>query len=201
MKEIRNIIRTQNNAQTASKANTHDELRIVKLVDRAASGDLEAFGELYSEYLDRIYRYIFYRVRNTMIAEDITEEVFVKAWKSIYSCKGRGHTFLSWLYRIAHNQVVDNFRSRRKEDLSVETEELADVSVIETGVEANLEWQEVLGLIAALPQNQAQVITMKFIEGLDNCEIGRIMGKSQGAVRILQMRALATLRYKMSGDK
>ena len=201
MRELRNIYSNQNNAQTAGDTEIHVKSKAVELVDRAASGDLKAFGELYSIYLDQIYRYVFYRVRNKMIAEDITEEVFIKAWKSINSCKGKGDTFLSWLYRIAHNQVVDDFRSRRKEDQLTETENLADVSAIESGVEEDLEWQELSALIATLPQSRAQVITMKFIEGLDNHEIGRVMGKSQGAIRVLQMRALTMLRQKLSGEK
>jgi len=201
MNEFRNNNRKQNEARTAGEANTYEEFEPVELVDRAASGDFEAFGEIYSMYLDQVYRYVFYRVRNKMTAEDITEEVFVKAWRSIGSCKGRGHTFLPWLYRIAHNQMVDDFRSRKREVSSVGIDDLADVSAPESRAETGLEWRELSELIAALPQNQGQVITMKFIEGMDNREIGRAMGKSQGAVRVLQMRALATLRQKLSGDR
>ena len=198
MKDFRNK-REENKAQATAEAVTHEQSKILRLVERAGGGDFEAFGNLYSIYLDRIYRYVFYQVRGKMIAEDITEEVFVKAWKAIGSCKGKEQTFSSWLYRIAHNQVIDNLRSKRKQ-LSLEMETVDKVSGPELEVEAELERQELLGLIACLPQNQRQVIILKFIEGLDNCEIGQVMGKSQGAVRVLQMRALARLRRELSRE-
>jgi len=190
----------QKEPQTAGDIESGNEFKTIKLVDRAASSDFEAFGELYSMYLDKIYRYVFYQVRNKMIAEDITEEAFVKAWKSIDSCKGKGHTFLSWLYRIAHNQAVDYFRSRQREVSLLDIDNLPDTSASASTAEAGLERKELLELIAALPQNQGQVINMKFIEGMDNREIARAMDKSQGAIRVLQMRALATLRQRLSGD-
>ena len=196
MKFIRNNSRQISKSQASAKDITGDESEIVGLVERAAGGDVEAFGELYSIYLDRIYRYVFHQVKDKMTAEDITEEVFVKAWKAIGSCKGRGRTFSPWLYRIAHNQLIDNLRSRRKY-LPTEMETLAETGGPELGVEEKLERQELLATISHLPHNQKQVIILKFIEGLDNLEIGRIMGKSQGAVRVLQMRALVTLRQRL----
>jgi RNA polymerase sigma-70 factor (ECF subfamily) len=135
-----------------------------------------------------------------MTAEDVTEEVFLKAWKAIKSCKGKEQTFSSWLYRIAHNQVIDNLRSQRKY-LSTEMEPSAEVNGPELEAEGKQERQEMLETISCLPQNQKQVIILKFIEGLDNQEIGKIMGKSQGAIRVLQMRALATLRQILSREK
>lgn len=200
MREFR-IISKRSDAGAAGDNEVRTKPETLELVDRAASGDIEAFGELYRIYLDQVYRYVFYRVRNQMIAEDITEEAFIKAWKSIKSCKGKGQTFLPWLYRIAHNQLVDDFRSRRKETQLVDIDRIAEPADNDQRAEAGMEWQELTGLIAALPQNQGQVVTMKFIEGMDNREIGQAMGKSQGAIRILQMRALATLRQRLSGDR
>ncbi len=197
---IRNIFREENKAQEAVRTVTADQSESVRLIKRAAGGDFEAFGELYSIYLDRIYRYVFYQIMDKMTAEDVTEEVFLKAWKAIGSCRDKEETFSSWLYRIAHNQVIDNLRSQRKH-LSIDMESLAEVGGPELEAEEKLERQELLGTISDLPQNQKQVIILKFIEGLDNREIGRIMGKSQGAIRVLQMRALATLRQKLGEEK
>jgi RNA polymerase sigma-70 factor (ECF subfamily) len=197
---IRNNIIEENKAQEAAKTVTYDQSESVRLVKRAVGGDFEAFGELYNIYLDRIYRYVFYQVRDKMTAEDVTEEVFLKAWKAIKSCKGKEQTFSSWLYRIAHNQVIDNLRSQRKY-LSTEMEPSAEVNGPELEAEGKQERQEMLETISCLPQNQKQVIILKFIEGLDNQEIGKIMGKSQGAIRVLQMRALATLRQRLSREK
>ena len=200
MKIVRNNFKEEKKSQTASGTAPCNESEITGLVKRAAGGDVKAFGELYSIFLERIYRYVFYLVKNKIAAEDITEEVFVKAWKAIDSCKGKEQTFSSWLYRIAHNHVIDNLRRIQKHP-SIKIETMDKVSSPELEAEEEMERQELLRVITCLPQNQRQVIILKFIEGLDNCEIGQIMGKSQGAIRILQMRALATLRQELSTEK
>lgn len=200
VKQIRNKVDGRNKAGTTTRTVIPDQFEIVRLIKRAAGGDFEAFGELYSIYLDRIYRYVFYQVKDKMTAEDITEDVFIKAWRAISSCKGKEKTFSSWLYRIAHNHVIDIFRSQKKE-LSTEMETVAELSDPKLEVETELERQELLNGIDCLPQNQKQVIVLKFIEGLDNREIGQIMDKNQGAIRILQMRALTKLREKLSSEQ
>ena len=133
-----------------------------------------------------------------MIAEDITQEVFIKAWKAIGSCKGKEQTFSSWLYRIAHNQVVDQFRSAQKRPaVEITLDSLPESSDIEKETEIKLEWEQTLETISCLPEKQKQVIVLKFIEGMDNREIEKITGKSQNAIRVLQMRALNTLRQQL----
>ena len=133
-----------------------------------------------------------------MIAEDITQEVFIKAWKAIGSCKSREQTFSSWLYRIAHNQVIDQFRSTQKRlAIEITAESLPGSSDIEKDAEIKLEWEQTLETISCLPEKQKQVIILKFIEGMDNHEIENITGNSQNAIRVLQMRALNTLRQQL----
>lgn len=202
---IRNKVREENKVQEAARTITPEQPEIAGLVKRATSGDFEAFGELYSIYLDRIYRYVFYQVKDKMTAEDVTEEVFLKAWKAIGSCKGKELTFSPWLYRIAHNHIIDYLRSRQKylskKYSATEVGNIAGAGGPEPEMEAKLEWQELLETISCLPQNQKQVVLLKFTEGLDNREISHIMGKSQGAIRVLQMRALATLRRRLSTQK
>jgi RNA polymerase sigma-70 factor (ECF subfamily) len=194
-------------AEKASEATSYDEAEIARLVERAAGGDFEAFGELYNIHLDRIYRYVFYQVKDKMTAEDLIEEIFVKAWKAIGSYRGKGQAFSSWLYRIAHNYLVDYFRKSQKrkfldmERRSLEMETAATVASPEQESERKAVRQELMEAISYLRDNQRQVILLKFVEGLDNREIGEIMGKSQGAVRILQMRALATLRKRLSSEE
>ncbi|HEY51455.1 MAG TPA: sigma-70 family RNA polymerase sigma factor [Dehalococcoidia bacterium] len=183
---------------TANKPENVRQTDIIILVEKAIEGNVEAFGELYGIFLDRIYRYVFYQVRDRMTAEDITEEVFIKAWNAISSCKGKEKTFSAWLYRIAHNRVIDIFRSREKEQL-IEMDPVAEAGSTELEVETEIDHRELLDSIAELPPNQKQVIILKYIEGLDNREIERIMGKKQGAIRILQMRALARLRERLNG--
>jgi len=197
MQNMRNI--NKENIHETRESPASQSTEIAGLVKRAAGGDYGAFGDLYSLYVERIYRYAFYQVKDKMTAEDITEEVFIKAWKAISSCKGKEQTFSSWLYRIAHNQVIDIFRNQRKER-AVEIETVADLHDPGTDVEIGLAHQELLDSIADLPANQKQVIVLKFIEGLDNREIERVMGKSQGAIRVLQMRALTELRGKLGSQ-
>jgi len=199
MQYLRNSNTGEEKGQATTQAVTNDQSRIIRLVERASSGDIEAFGNLYTIYVERIYRYVFYQVKDKMTAEDITEEVFIKAWRAIDSCKGRGETFSSWLYRIAHNCTIDALRSRQKR-LARETEVTADVSYSKQEAEVRLKRQELLEAVARLPQNQKQVIILKFIEGLDNQEIGQVMNKNQGAIRVLQMRALAALRQRLGGE-
>jgi RNA polymerase sigma-70 factor, ECF subfamily len=173
------------------------EAETISAVKRAIEGDMQAYGRLYSLYVDRIFRYILYQVGDRMTAEDITEEVFLKSWKSIASCKGREQTFSAWLYRIAHNHLVDTFRKNRR-NISLDTIELADEKNPETEVEDRLDLQKVLEEVKKLPEPQKQVILLKFLDDADNEEIGRILGKRQGAVRALQMRALINLREKFN---
>ena len=189
-------VREENNTQETSQT------EVTKLIERASGGDFEAFGELYGIYLDRIYRYVFYQLREKMAAEDLTEEIFLKAWRAIGSYKGKGQAFSSWLYRIAHNHVIDEFRSRRKQMVSLEAEMEIATEVAEPQQEMGkkLAEQEMLRLISCLPRKQKQVIILKFVEGLDNREIGQITGKSQGAIRISQMRALTALRQRLGGE-
>lgn len=199
MQNFRNSNTGEEKGQATTPAVVNDQSRIIRLVERAASGDIEAFGKLYTIYVEQIYRYAFYQVKDKMTAEDITEEVFIKAWRAIDSCKGRGETFSSWLYRIAHNCTIDVFRKRQKR-LAMETEATADVSYSQQEAEVSLKRRELSEALAHLPQNQRQVIILKFIEGLDNQEIGQVMNKNQGAIRVLQMRALAALRHRLSGE-
>jgi len=186
-------VREESKAQETRETVTYSETAIARLIESATGGDFGAYGELYGIYLDRIYRYVFYQVKDKMTAEDLVGEVFVKAWKAIGSYKGKSQAFSAWLYRIAHNHLIDDFRKRRKLT-SLEMETPAETGNPEQEAEGKLVQQELSEAINDLPQNQKQVILLKFIEGLDNSEIGKIMGKSQGAIRVLQMRALAALR-------
>ena len=172
---------------------TSEEKENVELVKGAVEGDVDAYGKLYEIYLDRIYRYVFYRTRDVMIAEDITEEVFLRAWKNIGSCRGKEHTFRPWLYRIAHNQIVDTFRKNHRYS-HVEIVDCDRADSIEDTVEFEVEWQQLLTAISTLPEPQKEIILLKFVEGASNQEIEQITGKRQGAIRALQMRALASLR-------
>ena len=122
-----NIFRGGKGSQDIATGKIYKPSEIDSLVNKAACGNFEAFGKLYSLYLDRIYRYTLYQVRDKMTAEDITEEVFVKAWKAIGSCKGKGRTFSAWIYRIAHNHIINTLRNSQK-CVSLDVENITEIS-------------------------------------------------------------------------
>jgi RNA polymerase sigma-70 factor, ECF subfamily len=171
------------------------------LVARAVAGDRQAFGDLYECHLDAIYRYIYYRVGDTHEAEDLTETVFVKAWEALDRYRAGEVPFAAWLYRIAHNQVVDRHRTARP------TAELPDQHP-DPGLGANPEAQAAQNemsrvLAAALAQLDPlgqQVLTLRFINGLSHAETAQIVERPEGTVRVLQHRALAQLRGLLLGQ-
>jgi len=164
------------------------------LVARAIKRDSDAFGQLYECCLDRIYRYVYYRVNSVTEAEDLTEQVFLKAWEAIDRYEQRGVPFLAWLYRLAHNLVVDHYRGQRQtvplEDVR-ETEELSED--IEASVHAQLDAEEVREALQRLSPEHQQLITLRFVEGMSHAEVAQIVGKSEGATRVVQYRALQAL--------
>ena len=181
-------------------ARVRQDPEVIMLVDKAAKGNFEAFGKLYGMFMDKIYRYAYYQVKDRMTAEDITENVFVKAWKRIATCKGRGRTFVAWLYRIAHNEIIDTRQAKQKM-VAIELDDISDLDTPEFQTDRKFEYEELAEQIAELPENQRQVIILKFVEGLSNAEIGQILNKSEGAIRILQMRALTAMREKLGGGR
>jgi RNA polymerase sigma-70 factor (ECF subfamily) len=133
-----------------------------------------------------------------MMAEDITEEVFIKAWKAMKSCRGRASTFSSWIYRIAHNHVINCVRDNNR-TVTMAMESLVGISDRRQVVDRTLDGYDLAEMLDYLPGNQKQVIILKFVVGMDNKDISRIMNKSEVAIRILQMRALSELRKQIGG--
>ena len=180
---------------------SYDEAALVK---RAVAGDADAFGELYLLHLDAIYRYAYYRVGDAKDAEDITEQVFLKAGEALPGYKQLGNPFTSWLYRIAHNVIVDHHR-RQKPTVPMPLPEKAGwESKQPTSLEQVIEAEEAAALssaIARLSEEQQQVITLRFIEGLNHAEVARIMDKSEGACRVIQHRALVALNRLLTEAK
>lgn len=167
---------------------------ISALVLKAQEGDTDAFAKLYDELVTPLYRYVYYRVEPD-IAEDITEEAFLKAWQNLKKYKPGEHPFSAWLFRIAHNLVVDHYR--KKQDFTEIDENLpAKESDIDPKRNTSLKIDKIQlhKIIRKLPDNYQQVIVLKYINDLSNPEISSVMGKSEGAIRTLQSRALKELR-------
>jgi RNA polymerase sigma-70 factor (ECF subfamily) len=175
-----------------------------QLVARAIGGDAAAFGTLYEHNMDAIYRYIYFRVEHTQEAEDLTEQVFLNAWQALPDYEPRGFSFASWLYRIAHNVVVDYQRQGKflADGETPETLVLADDKP--TSLEqviANEERQRLAGALRKLPEMQRDVILLRFVEGLSHDEVAAVVAKSPGACRTIQYRALLALETLLAGEK
>ena len=178
-----------------------DEKEILK---RASQGDEEAFGLLYENYVDRIFNYIYYRTGNVHDAEDLTARVFQRAMKHIPNYQDRGVPFSAWLYRIAHNLVANwhRDRSRKKEIAITEMMSLpARNEHPETTLLRTEKQDALLRLIRTLPSDRQQLLILKFVEGYSNVEIGKIMNRSEGAVKSLYHRTLLALRDQVDGLK
>ncbi|OGO21036.1 MAG: hypothetical protein A2Z14_12775 [Chloroflexi bacterium RBG_16_48_8] len=184
----------------ALTVNRQDDPKDRALIELAIEGDSEAFETLYLRHLEKIYRYIYFRVGDEAQAEDMAEEVFVKTWEALPNFKLGQNPFTSWLYRIAHNLLVDQYR--RRNPVSISEEELArhsDSSELpERIVGRKQEWEMLAKAVRQLDSLDQQVILLRFVEGLSHREIAAIIGKSQTASRVIQHRALKTLRALLS---
>jgi len=170
-----------------------------RLVGRAKQGEPEAFEQLYETYFDRIYRYIVIRVSNQADAEDLTQQVFLKALESIGSFRWRGVPFSSWLFRIAHNQVVDHYRKgSKRQTLPLDEENLLSDADPAAYAEQQLRGEQLAVACKQLTDAQREVISLRFAGGLSVAETARAMDKSEGAVRVMQHGALVRLRRILS---
>lgn len=165
------------------------------LLERAREYDTAALGAIYDRYSDRIYNYIYRRVGNANLAEDLTAAVFTKMLEAIRSAKPWRTSFSGWLYRIAHNIVVDHYRSWRKDaELPLEERLVADRGDPVSALDKTLNKEQLRTAIGHLTDDQTNVIWLKFVEGLSNAEVAEVLGKTEGAVKSLQHRALDALR-------
>ena len=166
-----------------------------RLIRRAKAGDPDAFAEIYDRYQPAIYRYIFYRVGDEAVAEDLTSEVFVRLVEKIDGFTYRGRPLLAWLYTIARNLVTDYHRqSSRSHFLPLEEGLVADSGNPEEAADLALVQRRLVHAIGRLTEAQRQVILLRFVEGMDTRSVAEVMGKPVGAVKALQHRALAAMR-------
>src|SRR5512142_1968019 len=138
-----------------------------RLVDLAKSGDGEAFARLYEAYFDRVYRFIFFRVTDDQVAEDLASQVFLKAWENLHRYKPKG-PFLAWLYAIARNTVIDSYRTRKQ---TVSLDDAAPLASPEEKLDDRLQLefdlQSLQAAMQRLTQEQQEVLTLKFIADYD----------------------------------
>jgi len=168
------------------------------LVERAQAGDSEAFGELYDRYVDLVYRYIYYRVGTTQLAEDLTSETFLRALRRISSFTWQGRDVGAWFVTIARNLIADHYKSGRYR-LEMTTDDIVETGskLVEDGPEnAVLESMQNKVLLEAVKQlnaEQQECIVLRFLQGLSVAETAQAMNKNDGAIKALQYRAIRSL--------
>ncbi len=172
------------------------------LAYRAARRDQLAFAELYDRYVEKIYKYIYYKSgRSEMEAEDLTAQVFTKAWAAIDRYHWEGYPFSTWLYRIASNQMIDTYRTRR-ETLPLENARTqSDGSDPLESVERAITSARVRDALQHLTDDQQRVISLRFLLGYSTAETADIMDKQPDAIRALQHRALHAMQTQLGADE
>ena len=184
---------------TTAPSRERGEPDVRSLVEHAQRGDREALEELYLIHFDRIYSYLHLSVGNRHDAEDITTQTFLKMLEAIGRFRWQSVPFSAWLFRIAHNLAIDHFRARRRVQWEDEVPEPPGVeeSSAEDQAMDSLGQEGMLALIEQLSAEQRQVLTLKFLFGFANAEVAGILGKTEGAVKSLQHRALASLHNQV----
>jgi len=184
--------------QAASSEETEEErTRLIALVELARKGDTEAFGLLYDHYHGAVYRFLFYRTRSVALAEDLTSETFFRALRSMTGFRWQGKDFGAWLMTIARNLATDHFKAgRTRLELTTEDMGLHDDSTEEGpehSVLASMTNEILLEALAKLPGEQRDCVVMRFLQGLSIAETAAVLGRSDGAIKQLQLRGIRNL--------
>ncbi len=173
--------------------------KLRRLVEKAQAGDRDALEELYLLHFDRIYSYLHMSVGNRHDAEDLTTQVFVRMLESIGKFRWRSAPFSAWLFRIAHNLAMDHFRANKRWQPEEEVPEPdpGEGSAAEEEAFESIGRQSMLQLIEKLSREQQQVLTLKFVFNFSNADAATILDKTDGAIKSLQHRALASLQRQL----
>lgn len=171
------------------------------LAARAKRGDQAAFTEIYEQHYQAVYTYIFYRVSDRSLAEDLAADVFVRLVDKIHTFKFQDRPILAWLYTIARNRVIDYRRQNGRATL-VDLEENLDASSDDPATETEnlLEHAALANALEKLTEDQRQVILLKFVEEYSNASVAAVLGKTEGAVKSLQHRALAAMHRVLQAE-
>ncbi len=174
--------------------------RLIALVELARGGDKEAFGQLYDHYQPSVYRFLYYRVGSTTLAEDLTAETFFRALRSMHSFRWQGKDFGAWLMTIARNLTADHFKAGRTR-LEQTTEDMGTLDSTAAGPEGEvlsaLTNEALLRALGELPTEQRECLIMRFLQGLSIAETAEILGRSTGAIKQLQLRGVRSLAKLM----
>jgi len=170
------------------------------LAKRVSQRDLDAFQVLYETHLDTVYRYVYYKVGNGQLAEDLTQHIFMKAWEAIHRYQWRELPFQHWLLRLARNAVIDHYRSTKTASATL-------LDPMGEGIDPEVEIahgemvQTLQDAVRQLPEEQREVIVLRFIEQMPHADVAKHLGKSAATVRVIQHRALQALRRLLDQDE
>src|SRR3989440_4205304 len=186
--------------QATARPDKDSTTYIRRLVERGQQGERGALEELYLIHFDRIYSYLHMTVGNRHDAEDLTTQTFLKMLESIGRFRWQAAPFSAWLFRIAHNLSMDHFRSRRRWQPEEEVPEPHGSEEPSAEMEAmqSIGRQSMLELIETLSPEQQQVLTLKFVFNFPNADVAKILDKTEGAIKSLQHRALASLQKQIT---
>jgi RNA polymerase sigma-70 factor (ECF subfamily) len=186
-------------SEAATQKKESETKRVRALVERAQAGERAALEELYLIHFDRIYSYLHVSVGNRHDAEDLTTQTFLKMLEAIGKFRWQSAPFSAWLFRIAHNLAMDHFRATKRwqpEENPPEPEPDEHTSAEHGALEA-IGRKSMLDLIEDLSHEQQQVLTLKFVFDFANADVATVLGKSEGAIKSLQHRALASLQKQL----
>lgn len=185
----------------SSEDDEAERSRLIGLVELARQGDAEAFGLLYDHYQGSVYRFLFYRTRSSALAEDLTSETFFRALRSMNSFRWQGKDFGAWLMTIARNLATDHFKSGRSrlelttEDMSLHDDAGDDGP--ERAVLTGITNEILMQALTELPAEQRDCLVMRFLQGMSIAETAAVLGRSDGAVKQLQLRGVRNLAKLM----
>jgi RNA polymerase sigma-70 factor, ECF subfamily len=168
-----------------------------ELVVRAKSGDHAAFTQIYERYASAIYRYIYFRVGEAELAEDLQAEVFLRMLEGIHRYEDRGWPISAWLYRIAHDRTVDTMRRRRNRQHVPLEAWGGSCDGPENSVEVQLDYEELTRMLEDLTDEQRKVIQMRFMADMSIQEVAKTLGRTEGSVKALQHRGLQSLARRL----
>jgi RNA polymerase sigma-70 factor (ECF subfamily) len=185
---------------TSSEEDAAERTRLIALVELARKGDSEAFGLLYDHYQPSVYRFLFYRTRSSTLAEDLTSETFFRALRSMTGFRWQGKDFGAWLMTIARNLATDHFKAGRTR-LEMTTEDMGAHDDATDGPEstvlASMTNEILLKALTELPYEQRDCLVMRFLQGMSIAETAAVLGRSDGAVKQLQLRGVRNLAKLM----
>ncbi len=175
---------------------------IEKLMDLAVSGNNEAFKEIYKNFFTPVYKYVFIRTKRDDLAKDISQTVFLKSFENIKKYKYQGKSPLAYFFTIAKNEIINDWR-KNKNNQSIDNleEKIRSEDITEIKTENNLRIDKIKSVLELLTEDQKELISLKFISGLDNSEISKIMNKSEEAIRQLQFRSLKSIKEEIKKNE